>query len=41
VRKAAKEADSIVAARPSTPYLWGKKSFVSDRRLWPCSGESL
>jgi hypothetical protein len=25
VRKAAKEADSIVAARPSTPYLGGKK----------------
>ena len=25
LRKAAKEADSIVAARPSTPYLGGKK----------------
>jgi hypothetical protein len=25
VRKAAKEADSIVAARPSTPYIGGKK----------------
>ena len=25
VRKAAKEADSIVAARPSTPHLGGKK----------------
>jgi cytosol aminopeptidase family protein len=25
VRKAAKEADSIIAARPSTPYLGGKK----------------
>ena len=45
VRKAAKEADSIVAARPSAPYLGGKKETPRRSPLFditlPCETSSL